>query len=152
MAKTLALCVLVMSWVGCEHGKHAEPKPPPTPAPSDPPPAATPKPSAAPADRPKQPVDAQIAAIKSGNRDKPAGTLGKRVGGPDELASWLASDPHVAAIGNGETDFAVGGDAVKKLLGAWTGRKITINAAREVRDAKFGFVEAMLDITEPKGH
>lgn len=79
------------------------------------------------------------------------GALSGLLADPAKAAASLSTDPAVAAIGVGENDFATGSDAAKKILETVKAKPITADSVREVRDAKWGFVQATLESPPDKG-
>ncbi|MEP6866191.1 MAG: hypothetical protein ABJE66_36560 [Deltaproteobacteria bacterium] len=80
-----------------------------------------------------------------------AGPLAAILVSPTKIEGALSTDPNLVMVSN-ESEFAVGAGDVKKLMSAWDKRSLSINGAvREVRNAKWGFVQANVDWNDPGG-
>ena len=80
-----------------------------------------------------------------------AGPLAALLVSPAKIVSALFTDPNVVVVTN-EKEFAVGASAAKKLLATWEKRNLSVNGSvREVRNAKWGVVQANVDWNEPGG-
>lgn len=80
-----------------------------------------------------------------------SGPLAALVVSPAKIAASLATDSNVVAVTN-EKDFATGAEGASGLLTTWSKRSLSINGSvREIRNEKWGFVQANVDWNEPGG-
>lgn len=80
-----------------------------------------------------------------------SGPLAALVASPAKIEAALANDPNIVVALN-DNQLAVGVNEAKVLLDAWTKRSLTVNGAvREVRNERWGFVQANIDWNEPGG-
>jgi hypothetical protein len=80
-----------------------------------------------------------------------AGPLTALIASPAKIEAALSADPNVVVVAN-ESEVAVGASDAKKLLSTWEKRSLSVNgSAREVRNAKWGIVQANVDWNEPGG-
>lgn len=91
----------------------------------------------------------KAAPMPGGTR---AGPLAALLGSPGEIAGALAADPAVIIAGPGRDEVAIGPGAARAQLDRWRAWRLSIaGIPREVRTARWGFVQAMVDLDEPGG-
>jgi hypothetical protein len=80
-----------------------------------------------------------------------AGPLSALIASPARIEAALSADPNVVVVAN-ENEVAIGASDAKKLLATWEKRSLSVNGSgREVRNAKWGIVQANVDWNEPGG-